>query len=726
MSVSGVSTGGTPEPLDPQTDAAASALAGELEAIKGSGPSLLSFLDAGSDVRKLGEKLARDGTLDAADVKALVTEAKDFGRLNKAEKDALAGILRQHGAKFAPEAREALARFVGVAPSRPVVGGGTAPLSPGAREAAEARGEFVSRVLETVPRGLRMGPQGGALLERVGDLADAVVRAEAYRRDHDVYRDEDVRAVNEAAARVTALDAGFTMSDVDAARREKVPALVLDTVNLFARLGGRTLHEGKWDGKTWTSWNREVEAVPERYLEPKPPAGARSRAETFAPVADVVRGAKTVRVVGGGHSFNESASTGGTRASPTGTMLSLDGDDRLGKVPPAEAAASFGVSGERADRLVRVQAGARLRDVTQKLWDMGLALPVQGSTDAQSVGGLIATDLHGTGRDAAYLSERLREVTLVKADGGLVTFKKQGPEWATDETPPRRFEHLPVTGALGTLGVVVEAVLELDPAYNVEKKVQYVPRAEAERNLDDLLAKNDHVSFYYPGGVRDPKTVRLNTWNRTDETPKWTAPLARLAHEVTDHAAASFAPGFLDEVGERDARTDPLIKTLNRGKPEVLPAPTAFPRRLFYQHDEIEYGIPKAQHKAALDAVMKLLADEEFKSVVEVRFAPDTTEALIGPGTAGRGQGGTCFIELATAKGQYSEARIAEVYAKFDAVLREYGGRPHLGKKTPMTGADMAATHGEDWRKFQELRREWDPTNRFLPERNVFLNKIFG
>lgn len=217
----------------------------------------------------------------------------------------------------------------------------------------------------------------------------------------------------------------------------------------------------------------------------------------------------------------------------------------------------------------------------------------------------------------------------------------------------------------------------------------------------------------------------MNTWNRTDKQPDWTAPLTRLAHELEDHAAASFAPGVLDDVGMRDAKTDPLVAALNADKPQILPAPVAYPRRLFYQHDEIEYGVPMEKRQAALDAVMKMLADEDFHSVVEVRFAPDTTEALIGPGTAGRGQGGTCFIELATSTGTYSKERIAEVYQKFDEVMRQYGARPHLGKKTSMDGQDMAATYGQDWQDFQNLRKAWDPGDRFIPPGNLFLNKMF-
>jgi len=262
-------------------------------------------------------------------------------------------------------------------------------------------------------------------------------------------------------------------------------------------------------------------------------------------------------------------------------------------------------------------------------------------------------------------------------------------------------------------------------SFHLEKAVQFVSRAEAEDTLEQLLQRNDHLSFYYPGGVRDPKTVRMNTWNRTAKETDWFAPFSKLVHEVTDHALTSYAPGLINELAKRDAKSDPVILALNREKPVVMPAPVAFARRLFYTHDEIEYALPQSNIKPALHAVMKLLADEEFDTVVEVRFTPDSTRGMIGPGTAGRGAGGAAWIELATALGAYSDGRRAQVYAKFDEVLRAHGGRPHLGKKTAVDARGMEQLHGESWRLFQALRQEWDPTGKFLPRDNLFLRKVF-
>ncbi len=164
----------------------------------------------------------------------------------------------------------------------------------------------------------------------------------------------------------------------------------------------------------------------------------------------------------------------------------------------------------------------------------------------------------------------------------------------------------------------------------------------------------------------------------------------------------------------------------------ALVAPSAdYLAQLFFQHDEIEVGIPLpvvngrpdyGVFRKLMGDVQDLLAEEEFPTIIEVRFTPDVSEGILGPGTGGP----TCYVELATPLGQFSRARIVEVYLKFDHMLREkYRARPHLGKKTTATFRDMEDLHGEDWRDFQKVRRDADPSDKFLPKQNLLLEQIF-
>src|SRR5262249_14965442 len=72
--------------------------------------------DRPDNVRKLGEQLAATGkTLEKKDVQALLRSAKDLGSVTPAEKAELQKLFDSHGDRFAADAREELAKFLGVA-----------------------------------------------------------------------------------------------------------------------------------------------------------------------------------------------------------------------------------------------------------------------------------------------------------------------------------------------------------------------------------------------------------------------------------------------------------------------------------------------------------------------------------------------------------------------------------------------------------------------------------
>jgi hypothetical protein len=116
----------TSRPVQPDVDATAAAttpegdaLLGELQQTRGRGPSWMGWMDNSEGLRPLAQRLAQDGRIDAADVKRLVTEAKDYQRITAGEKQSLTRILRDLAPRFTPDAFEALSRFLGVQTGRP-------------------------------------------------------------------------------------------------------------------------------------------------------------------------------------------------------------------------------------------------------------------------------------------------------------------------------------------------------------------------------------------------------------------------------------------------------------------------------------------------------------------------------------------------------------------------------------------------------------------------------
>src|SRR5207247_9282410 len=82
-------------------------------------------------------------------------------------------------------------------------------------------------------------------------------------------------------------------------------------------------------------------------------------------------------------------------------------------------------SGVDAARLVRAEAGIRLRELNAHLDAHGLALSNMGGYDGQTVAGVISTSTHGSGITFGPLPEQIRSLDLV-AGGGAVYRLERG------------------------------------------------------------------------------------------------------------------------------------------------------------------------------------------------------------------------------------------------------------------------------------------------------------
>lgn len=454
--------------------------------------------------------------------------------------------------------------------------------------------------------------------------------------------------------------------------------------------GKRVLHEGRYRSGTWVDWYREFRCRPRHYAQPT------SEEE----VCRLVAAADKVRVVGAGHSFNAAPLT-------DGLLLSLD---RLNGVTVRDDPSHPG------NKIANVQAGVRLRDLNHVLSEHGVALPVAGSTNPQSIGGLIATDLHGTGRDYGFLSETLLSLRIVDGRGNPETFR-----------PGDHVFHAAIGGA-GTCGVVVAAELRCQPAYNLSKAVKVVPRQWAEANLDTLLEENTHLSFYYFGGLArsaeqesraDLSPVRMNKWNRTVDLPDRTRRLVKVTDELFDMIFSGHLIGLARvlHVTHWLARASMGVYALAvNHRAVVYPAEEGFARLLYFCHDEIEYGVPREALLPCLEEVRALLRDRRYPTIVEIRFTPDHSQGLLGPGV-GRP---TAYVELAPSMSRPTDP----IFKEFEAIMLRHDGQPHLGKKVYLDREQMESVYSsERMERFRAARRAQDPSGKFL---NAFTERLLG
>jgi FAD/FMN-containing dehydrogenase len=160
---------------------------------------------------------------------------------------------------------------------------------------------------------------------------------------------------------------------------------------LYAATTGKYLWlEGRVRRGVFRNWTGRFRYTPITYAEPS------SEDE----IVGIVRNRAKVRVFGSGHSFNE-----GNVSDQV--LISLDNYSGL-------------VSKDLANRQITVRGGTRVRDVVKLLAQDGLAFAALPSHDAQSIAGILSTDVHGTGRAWGFVSSSVVRLKLLDGNGDLI------------------------------------------------------------------------------------------------------------------------------------------------------------------------------------------------------------------------------------------------------------------------------------------------------------------
>ena len=395
------------------------------------------------------------------------------------------------------------------------------------------------------------------------------------------------------------------------------------------------------------------------------------RPETLAELQELVGRSNRLRVLGSRHSFNEIADT-------TGDLVSLE------RIPfPMELDAQRG----------RVTVGARTTygELCPRLQRAGWALPNLASLPHISVGGACATATHGSGDDNGVLATAVAALELVRADGAVVAFSPEQPEFAGA-----------VVG-LGALGVVTRLTLSLIPDFAVRQEVyEELPLAELEAHFEEVTASAYSVSLFMD-------------WQEDRIGQVW------LKRKVTDEAAGSTSAGFFGATPAAAAR-HPLPSASAERCTEQLGVPGPWQERLpHFRADQVpssgeelqsEYMVPREHAVAAIRAVARLreplaplLQVSELRTVAADPFwmSPCYRQPCIG-------------IHFTW---QRDEPAVRALLPLVEAELAPFAARPHWGKLFTLPPARLRPLYPR-LRDFQELQRRCDPQGKF---RNAFLDR---
>lgn len=451
-------------------------------------------------------------------------------------------------------------------------------------------------------------------------------------------------------------------------------ATTLNIVLNAATLGRYVWLEGRVRKGIFANWAGRFRYKPKRFARPT----------TEAEIVELVRSSEKLRVFGSAHSFNEGFVS-------EETLVSLD--DYSGVVWR-----------DTEKKQLNVKGGTRMRQVVKLLREDGLAFEALPSHDAQSIAGIVSTDVHGTGNDWGFVSDSVVSLKLVDGRGEV------------HECRPSDDLFKAAVGGIGAVGVISEVVVQGVDRFNVEQDVRTMDVSYVEENLDRLLRENEHLSLYlFPFA----KKCRVNTWNGTSKRKTRLGKAREFVRISADALAAAWIGNFLAYTGLLRL-VSPLVYGIERGANLVLESNEAFNRSIYHLHQELEFTVP---FEDAFESCRRFLDlyEKRYRAgvpymILEMRFTPDHDRTLIG---AGRGRRST-WIDLVC----NDSSGFEEYYAAAEELIKEIGARPHLGKFCERFGkADMTRLHGVQFERFLALAATHDPDRKFA---NAFTRRVFG
>lgn len=408
-------------------------------------------------------------------------------------------------------------------------------------------------------------------------------------------------------------------------------------------------------------------------------AAPTSEAEVSALVRTAAESGQRVKVVGAAHSFSDIAMT-------DGVLVSLDAMDRVLEL-------------DRQRSTVRVQAGKRLRALCEELAAAGCTLPIVGSIDAQSLGGLVATGTHGSSLAHGNLSTLIVAMRLVDGNGDVVTLDERDPR-----LPGARV-------ALGALGIVTELTLRVEPSFTVAESTWPMDFEPAVERFVETMRASEYAKFWW---IPHTDRAQLFTADRTTDPRDFSERRRAFDERVVNAWVFPVLLRLGNLVPRLIAPLNRLIAAVYFQGRRVVGAPhrvlsLAMPPR----HFEAEWALPVEAFAPAIRQVRVLANGLHVNFILEARLVA-ADDSWMSP-AYGRDsvQVGTYITNPADREAFFAGA--STIFAAFD-------GRPHWGKEHALDAAGAAALYPR-FADFQALARELDPRGTF---RNELLTRLLG
>lgn len=356
---------------------------------------------------------------------------------------------------------------------------------------------------------------------------------------------------------------------------------------------------------------------------------------------------------------------------------------------------------------ITVQAGISMKRLTTIANQQGLTLISPTIFPRVSIGGVLSTGSHGTGRDVRTFSDAALALTFVRPDGELWTVRRGDPDWPAAAV------------GLGAFGPLYSVTLQAERAFNVQVEEKKFPIDTVLRGIVDAVNTYEFVEMYWFPFSDD---MWLMAIDRTD-LPRDYPTLANRAR-IAVETALTYAAGYV------------IIPAIARHVPQLTPAmlklapsfqfhegTTVEPSALEFHYVtaypmnyDMEYAVPLEQAARAWRIAIDLVRDYGARGRYPVNFVLHAryiraSQALLSPAHRPNPDEIVCMIECVTAIGTPGRdefyARLASAWAD------EVGGRPHWGKML-YHPRRLKADYGPAMAAFERARDAHDPDRVFL------------
>ena len=429
----------------------------------------------------------------------------------------------------------------------------------------------------------------------------------------------------------------------------------------------------------WQNWGRVESSTP----------AFRAHPTSVDEVQVVVRAARerglTIKAIGAGHSFTDIGATIGVMVDVSGIAGVIHADTATGRVT--------------------LGAGTHLYELPALLDPLGLALENMGDIDQQTVAGATSTGTHGTGARFRGLAAQIVAMTLVTANGDLLTVSETEN---ADLLPAVRL-------GLGALGIAVEITLQCVPSFLLRAVEHPEPFDEVLDTFEQRAVESDHFEFYWWPHT-DAVMTKNNTRLPADAGLAKVGPVANWVEETLMSNVVLAVKSGLGTIMPRTIQPLNRLATRVYGDREYVDRSyevfTA-PRKVRFR--EMEYAIPRPALAQALRDLRGLVERKgwNISFPVEVRVAAPDDNWL---STAYQRESAYIAVH------RYFRDDHLPYFRAVDQLLRAYEGRPHWGKIHFQDAAELSTRYPR-FADFRSLRNRLDPDRAFA---NHYLDRVLG